>query len=121
MIFNYIFLTLNKVLAHSCELTRDCKNSHGLKDYSEEAVEAYNKFIRKYREHLSRKAVFFLNTRDIFVRLLCSSDPVLNTFRKTCKEYGGADNCCRDKSMTSPSLTIQDEIFANLTSVDLII
>ena len=83
MKFNEIFLTINKVLAHSCELIRDCNNSHGLKDYSEEAVEACNKLIRKYREHLSRKQSSFLNTREIFVRLLCSSDPVLNTFRKT--------------------------------------
>ena len=49
---------------------------------------------------------------------VCSSNPVLNTFRKTCKKCGCADSCCIDKSMTSPSLTIQDEIFANLTSVD---
>ena len=48
-------------------------------------------------------------------------NPVFIAFRKTCKKSGGADNCCRDKSMTSPSLTIQVEIFGNLTSVDLII
>ena len=74
--------SLHKLLSHSSELIRTCNNSHGLKDFSEEAVEVCNKLIRKYREHLSRKFSFSQNTRDIFIRLLCNSDPVLNTFRK---------------------------------------
>ena len=77
--------TLHKLLAHSSELIRTCSNSHGLKVFSEEAVEVSNKLIRRYRENLARKMSFSLNTRDIFIRLMCNSDPVLNVHRKSTK------------------------------------
>ncbi|KAI6661279.1 Dna-mediated transposase [Oopsacas minuta] len=77
--------TLHKLLAHSSELIRTCNNSHGLKVFSEEAVEVSNKLVRRYREHLARKMSFSLNTRDIFIRLMCNSDPVLNVYRKFTK------------------------------------
>ncbi|KAI6659669.1 hypothetical protein LOD99_14592 [Oopsacas minuta] len=77
--------TLHKLLAHSSELIRTCNNSHGLKVFSEEAVEVSNKLVRRYREHLARKMSLSLNTRDIFIRLMCNSDPVLNVYRKFTK------------------------------------
>ena len=49
------------------ELIRDCNNGFGLKDFSEEAVEACDKLIRKYCEHLARKFSLTSNARDIFV------------------------------------------------------
>ena len=62
--------SLHKLLAHSPELIRDWNNGFGLKDFSEEAVEACNKLIRKYREHLARKFSFASNAGGIFVRIL---------------------------------------------------
>ncbi|KAI6651056.1 hypothetical protein LOD99_5633 [Oopsacas minuta] len=50
--------SLHRLLAHSPELIRDCNNGFGLKDFSEEAVEACNKLIRKYCEQLARKMSF---------------------------------------------------------------
>ena len=46
---------LHRLLAHCTELIRDCNDGYGLKEYSEEAVEACNKLIRRFREQLSRK------------------------------------------------------------------
>ena len=71
--------SLHKLLTHCSELIRSCNNCHGMKDFS---VEVCNKLIRKYREHLARKFSFSSNTRDIFIRLLCNNDPVLNTLEK---------------------------------------
>ena len=82
--------SLHRLLAHSVELIRDCNDGNGLKNFSEEAVEASNKLIRRYREHLARKTSFTANARDIFVRLLSQSDPVLTTYRRSvrCKDCG---------------------------------
>ena len=70
----------HKILAHCTELIRDCNDGYGLKEYSEEAVEACNKLIRRYREHLSRKYSVSLNIRDVFVRILGQSDPLFSSF-----------------------------------------
>ena len=43
---------LHKLLAHCTELIRDCNDGYGLKECLEEAVEACNKLIRRFREHL---------------------------------------------------------------------
>ena len=44
--------TVHKLLAHCTELILDCNNGFRLKEYSEEAIEACNKLIRKYRDNL---------------------------------------------------------------------
>ena len=85
--------TLHKLLANCAELIRDCNNGRGLKEFSEEGLEACNKLIRRIREHLARKTCFSHNTKDVFIRLLTQSDPVLQSFRKhlkcgDCGEYG---------------------------------
>ena len=46
--------TLHKLLAHCTELIRNCNDGFGLKEISEEAIEACNKLIRKYRANLAR-------------------------------------------------------------------
>ena len=60
--------SLHKLLAHSAELIQSCNDGYGMKQYSEEALEACNKLIRNYRDNLSRKCSFNSNIRDIFVR-----------------------------------------------------
>ena len=67
-----------------------------MKQYSEEALEACNKLIRNYREYLSRMCSFNSNIRDIFVRLMSESEPVLFNLRKvpTCKFCGAINHLC---------------------------
>ena len=67
-----------------------------MKEYSEEALEACNKLIRRYRDNLSRKSSFMLNSRDILTRLLSNSDPVMLTFRKVrkCKQSSEVVQSC---------------------------
>ena len=109
--------TLHKLLAHCTELIHDCNQGYGLKEYSEEAVEACNKLIRKYRDHLARKSSFSLNVRDIFIRLLCQSDPILRSLRRTliCSNCGELGHSCRTNCTSSkPSLLAQDELVNSL-------
>ena len=109
--------SLHKLLAHSTELIRDCNDGYGLKEYSEEAVEACNKLIRRFREHLSRKNSFTSNIKDVFTRLLSQSDPLLSSYRRTlvckhCGEIGHIRNMkCKGSQM--PSLD-QDKIVDSL-------
>ena len=109
--------SLHRLLAHSPELIRDCNNAFGLKDFSEEAVEACNKLIKKYREPLSRKFYFTSNARDIFVRLLCQSDPILANFRQhmRCKISGEFGHTCRLRcSLRQLVPKEQDALFQSL-------
>ena len=87
-----------------------------MKEFSEEAVESCNKLIRKYREHLSRKNSFSLSTKDIIVRLLSQSDPVLNSFRHhvVCKRCGELNHTCKLNCKTSILSTEQDIIIDSL-------
>ena len=108
--------SLHKLLAHCTELIRDCNDRYGLKDFSEEAVESCNKLIRRYREHLARKNSFTHNTRDIFVRLLSHSDPLMTKFRYfvMCKNCGELSHICKLRCRTSHELTKEDELFNSL-------
>ena len=82
--------TLHKLLSHCTELIRDCNDGYGLKEYSEEEVEACNKLIRRSREHFARKNSFTTNVKDVFIRLVGQSDPLLSSYRRTlvCKSCG---------------------------------
>ncbi len=55
--FNWDNITpsLHKLLPHSAELIEKYNNGFGLKCFSEEGLEALNKYVRKFREHLARK------------------------------------------------------------------
>ena len=73
--------SLHKLLAHSAELIEKYNNGFGLKNFSEEGLEALNKYVRKFREHLARKFSFEMNIKDIILRLTTQSDPVLSKYR----------------------------------------
>ena len=73
--------SLHKLLAHSAELIEKYNNGFGLKNFSEEGLEALNKYVRKFREHLARKFSFEMNIKDILVRLTTQSDPILVNHR----------------------------------------
>ena len=65
-----------------------------MKSFSEEGLEACNKYIRRYREQLARKSSFEDNLRDTFVRLLCQSNYLsllqkrLEKCKSKCHKYG---------------------------------
>ena len=74
--------TLHKLLAHAPEIIPTFNDGHGLEHLSEEGLEAYNKYIRRYRDRLARKFSFEENLKDIFVRIISHSDPILLMNRK---------------------------------------
>ena len=69
-----INFTLYGVLHHSLELIM-LNEGRGLGDLSEEALEANNKYVRRYSELLSRKASLNQHLEDVMERLLERSDP----------------------------------------------
>ena len=96
--FPWVSITpsLHKLLAHSTELISSFNHGssstqrnglsstqrNGLKLYSEECIEPLNKYVRSFRDKLARKTSFEHNVRDIFVRLITQSDPVLLSIRR---------------------------------------
>ena len=74
--------TLHKLLPHAPEIISKLNEGHGLEHLSEEGLEASNKYVRRYRDRLARKFSFEENLKDIFVRMISHSDPILLTNRK---------------------------------------
>ncbi|KAI6658404.1 hypothetical protein LOD99_15206 [Oopsacas minuta] len=77
----HVTSTLHKLLAHAPQIIADHNDGFGLEDLSEEGLESCNKLVRRYRERLSRKFSFEDNVKDVFVRLISQSDPILASFR----------------------------------------
>ena len=77
----HITPTLHKLLAHAPQIISDYNEGFGLGDLSEEGIEACNKLIRRNRERLSRNFSFEDNIKDVFVRLISQSDPILKSYR----------------------------------------
>ena len=50
------------LLAHCEELIESCNDGYGMKEYLEEALEACNKLVTRYRENISRKCSFASNS-----------------------------------------------------------
>ena len=88
--------TLHGALQHSGELIQ-MNNNQGLGGYSEEGLEANNKDVRHFLEHLSRKSDSNQQLTDVHHRILERSDPFLifltSKYRQTkqcslCKQSG---------------------------------
>lgn len=77
-------ITVHKVLFHGCDLIREAILPIG--QLSEEAQEARNKEIRRYRELFTRKTSRTDTNSDLIRRLLISSDPYISSLRKTIKK-----------------------------------
>ena len=73
--------SLHKILIHGAEVIESLSLPIGL--LSEEAQEARSKNLKKYREHHSRKSSRMKTNVDVMKRLLCTSDPVISSYRKT--------------------------------------
>ncbi|XP_050518510.1 uncharacterized protein LOC126892818 [Diabrotica virgifera virgifera] len=71
---------VHKILIHSAEIISYAILPIG--QFGEEAQEARNKDIKRYRESFSRKFSRQKNMEDVFHRLLISSDPYISNLRK---------------------------------------
>ncbi|XP_060859339.1 uncharacterized protein LOC132936600 [Metopolophium dirhodum] len=76
----YMPSSVHKILIHGADIVHYALLPMG--QLSEEAAEAKNKDLRKYREHHSRKCSRLNTNEDILHMLLVSSDPYLSTMRK---------------------------------------
>lgn len=74
----YMPPSVHKILIHGADVIRHALLPIG--ELSEEAQEAKNKDIRRFREHHTRKSSKIKNNEDVFKRLLLSSDPYLSSF-----------------------------------------
>lgn len=72
--------SLHKLLIHGAEIIKSCSIPIGV--MSEEALEARNKDLRKYREHNTRKTSRKDTMQDLIHSLLFSSDPVISSISK---------------------------------------
>lgn len=76
--------TVHKFLIHGSELIRNALVPLG--QLSEEAQEARNKEIKKFREGFSRKSSRTKSNEDVFRRLLITSDPIITSLRSLPKK-----------------------------------
>ena len=87
----------------SLELIIKINEGRGMKSLSEEELEASHKYVRRYRELLSRKNSYIDNIRDVFVRLLCQSNYLEFLLRKSLV-----------KKTTRKSTVVSTNLFDNL-------
>lgn len=73
-------VTVHKILVHSTEIIKSCILPIG--QLSEEAQEARNKDLRKFREGHTRKKSRISTNQDLLSMLLVSSDPLISSLRK---------------------------------------
>ena len=72
-------VTVHKILVHSAEIIKTCILPIG--QLSEEAQEARNKDLRRFREHHARKSSRIATNEDLLRMLLVTSDPVISSLR----------------------------------------
>lgn len=77
-------VSVHKVLYHGKDVVASCILPIG--QLSEEAQEARNKDVRRYREHFTRKTSRIDTNTDLLNRLLISSDPFLASLRRVPKK-----------------------------------
>lgn len=71
--------TVHKILIHGPSIVRDALLPIG--DLTEEALEATNKYLKRFREHHTRKATRVQTNDDLFRRLLLHSDPYITSLQ----------------------------------------
>lgn len=76
----YMPPTIHKLLIHGSSIVKETILPIGL--LSEEALEATHKYVRKFREHHTRKNSRLNTNEDLFKRLLLTSDPLISSYQK---------------------------------------
>lgn len=77
----YMPTSVHKILMHGANVIQNAILPIG--ELSEEAQEAKNKDIRRFRQYHTRKFSKLKTNDDLFKRLLLSSDPYLSSFHST--------------------------------------
>ena len=72
---------LHKILIHGPEIIE--RLVLPISPFIEEAQEARNKELKCHTEHHLRKDLRMKTNEDVIKRLLCTSDPVTSSYRKT--------------------------------------
>ena len=75
----YLPVTIHKILIHAADIVNGIALPIG--HMSEEAQEARNKDVRRYREMFTRKFSRQKTVEDLFHRLLISSDPLISSLK----------------------------------------
>jgi hypothetical protein len=73
--------SVHRVLAHLAERIRS-NGGHGLGLYSEEGLEGLHKYVRRFKERLSRKNSLKDNLTDTFGHLWIRSDLIIRSKRR---------------------------------------
>lgn len=104
--------TMHKVLIHDAVIIENALLPIG--QLSEEAQEARNKHFRMYRENYARKFTREDCNRDIFNRLLLSSDPLLSSTNRSKRKHVSKAFCPETIAMLIPAdPNFKDPIVAN--------
>ena len=108
--------TLHGAIQHSAELI-EMNGGESLGWYSEEGLEANNKDIRNYLEHLSRKTGTNQQIEDVMNRLLERSNPYLGSITsryiqgKFCSICEATDHTARTHSKFDESIDDLEDFF----------
>jgi hypothetical protein len=84
----YMLASVDKVLTHGSAIVSAALLPIG--QLSEEAQEARNKYIKKFREHYTRKLSRESINLDLMRRLMLTSDPVISSIRELPKKSRGS-------------------------------
>lgn len=76
----YMSQTVHKIAIHGMNIVSNSAIPIGM--MSEEAQEASNKLIRRFREHCSQKMNRNVTMEDVFHRFLANSDPLIASLRE---------------------------------------
>ena len=71
----------HKILLHGPSIIKNFHLPIGM--LSEEALESRNKDFKSYRKSFTRKSSRTKTNEDLMIRLLCSYDPLIRSFRKS--------------------------------------
>jgi hypothetical protein len=106
--------SVHPVLAHSAERIRS-NGGHGLGLYSEEGLEALHKYVRRFKERLSKKSSLKDNLTDTHGHLWIRSDPIIRLKPPVlecslCSGTGHTKRSCLTREDIASSSTSYDDI-----------
>ena len=108
--------TIHELYAHLAQFIA-ANDNRGLKNLSEENLEALHKIARKFRETKARLMNLGDNLHDTLARLNTRSDPVVQYYEpkvvcKICDREGHSQiSCDYASSKTGPNLSYEDSVF----------
>lgn len=108
--------SVHKILIHGPQIIAHALLLIG--QLSEDAQEARNKEIKRYREDFSRKCSRTKRMEDIFNRLLVTSDPYISSIRKLPQKKIKSLSREAVKLLLSPTMTVTGTKFESTIDAD---